>query len=450
MRPFRVGPLREPSLRRPNTVWSPSVFQTLFITLAIAVGIATVLLVTLGHHVKLSFGPLGWILAVSIAVGAGEIVSAVWHYSPGPIVVAEAAVAFFVALVCLTRRQWNPVGQAFFGTFIAAAGSYIAFAAYVTFAGGLPIAGVIASFVLLLLETLALSLAGYFVFEGCDVICRTKPARPDPAYDAGFMPMVSLQVPAYNEPPDMLIETIQSLEAIDYPSLEIVVVDNNTTDPELWRPVEEYCSGRPRLKFLHVEGLPGFKAGALNWVNREHIDPKAEIIGVVDADYRVDPAFLRELVGYFAHPQVAFVQTPQDYREWQGDSYMTACYDAYNYFFVTSMPSRMQRNSIIFAGTMGLIRRSALEEAGGWPEWCITEDAETSLRMLQRGYKGVYVQKRFGHGIMPLTFSAFKSQRFRWAFGGIQIFRKHWRRLLPGRRSDENRLTIGQRVDYLM
>jgi hypothetical protein len=159
---------------------------------------------------------------------------------------------------------------------------------------------------------------------------------------------------------------------------------------------------------------------------------------------------VRKLVGYFADPKVAFVQTPQDYREWKGDRYMTSCYDAYNYFFVTSMPSRMQRNSIIFAGTMGLIRRSALEEAGGWPEWCITEDAETSLRLLKLGYDGVYVNERFGEGIMPLTFSAFKSQRFRWAFGGIQIFRKHFRDLLPGRRTSSNQLTIGQRVDYFM
>src|SRR5207249_4362102 len=103
---------------------------------------------------------------------------------------------------------------------------------------------------------------------------------------------------------------------------------------------------------------------------------------------------------------------------------------------------------IIFAGTMGLMRRAALEEVGGWPEWCITEDAETSLRLLKRGYEGVYVQKRYGEGIMPLTFSAFKSQRFRWAFGGIQIFRKHFRDLVPGRRTPDNRLTVGQRVDY--
>jgi hypothetical protein len=155
------------------------------------------------------------------------------------------------------------------------------------------------------------------------------------------------------------------------------------------------------------------------------------------------------VVGYFADPNVAFVQTPQDYREYGNDPYLTACYDAYKYFFETSMPSRNERNAIIFAGTMGLIRRSALERLGGWDEWCITEDAEASLRMLRMGYDGVYVHRSFGRGIMPLTFGSFKRQRFRWCFGGIQILRKHYRSLLPWDRDPDNHLTTAQRLNYL-
>ena len=114
------------------------------------------------------------------------------------------------------------------------------------------------------------------------------------------------------------------------------------------------------------------------------------------------------------------------------------------------MPSRNERNSIIFAGTMGLLRRSVLEEVGGWDEWCITEDAELSLRMLKAGYQGMYVGKSYGHGIMPLTFTALKSQRFRWCFGGMQILRMHWRDLAPWRRDRDNHLTLPQKVDYLL
>src|SRR5437763_7394496 len=130
----------------------------------------------------------------------------------------------------------------------------------------------------------------------------------------------------------MIIQSIQSLESLDYPSYEVIVIDNNTEDPDVWRPVEEYCSGREGVKFIHVENLEGFKSGALNLVMREHLDSRVEIVGVVDADYLLDPGFLKGMVGYFADPTVAFVQSPQDYREYEGDSYLTACYGGYSDF----------------------------------------------------------------------------------------------------------------------
>jgi len=98
---------------------------------------------------------------------------------------------------------------------------------------------------------------------------------------------------------------------------------------------------------------------------------------------------------------------------------------------------------------MGLIRRVVLEQLGGWDEWCITEDAELSLRLLQAGWTGLYVEESWGKGIMPLTFEALKGQRYRWCFGGIQLLRMHWRSLMPGRLSKRNRLTVGQRWSYL-
>jgi cellulose synthase/poly-beta-1,6-N-acetylglucosamine synthase-like glycosyltransferase len=66
------------------------------------------------------------------------------------------------------------------------------------------------------------------------------------------------------------------------------------------------------------------------------------------------------------------------------------------------MPSRNERNSIIFAGTMGLLRRGLLSSIDGWDEWCITEDADTSLRLLRAGYSGLFLGKSLGRGIMPL------------------------------------------------
>jgi cellulose synthase/poly-beta-1,6-N-acetylglucosamine synthase-like glycosyltransferase len=424
---------------------------TLFLTCAIALAVSTLLLLAAGRRLRVASRPLGLLVGVGVALAAGELAARIWNLSPNPVLGGEAVVAALTSIVVAARPQWNPVGQAFFGTFLAAILVYLAFALYVTFGTGLSAVAAAASFVLFLMELGALFLASSFAFESLDVICRVKASREIPDPDPNHQPFVSLQIAAYNEPPDMLIETIKSVEAIDYPSFEVVVIDNNTTDPKVWKPVEQYCAGRDRVKFVHVEGIEGFKSGALNHVMREGIlDPRTEIAGVIDADYLVDPAYLRSLVGYFADPKVAFVQSPQDYRDYEGDAYLTACYDAYKYFFATSMPSRNQRNSIIFAGTMGLLRLDLLWQMGGWNEWCITEDAETSLRLLMAGYDGIYVARSFGTGIMPLTFAAFKSQRFRWCFGGMQILRMHWRDLVPWNRDPRNHLSPAQRFDYFL
>ncbi len=293
-------------------------------------------------------------------------------------------------------------------------------------------------------------IAGTFAFETCDVVCRVRHSRSFPEPDPSYRPKVSIHIATYNEPPEMLIQTIKAADNLNYPDFEIVVIDNNTSDPDVWEPVERFCADLPRVKFVHVDPWPGYKSGALNLALERYVDPRAEVIGVVDSDYLVDPEWLNETVGYFADPNLAFVQTPQDYREFEGNRYLTACYDAYRYFFSSAMPSRNERNSIIFAGTMGLLRRQPLVELGGWDEWCITEDAETSLRLLMAGNSGLFIARSYGRGIMPLSFSSLKSQRFRWCFGGMQILRRHWKNLMPWTRESGNALTTGQRLDYLI
>ena len=98
----------------------------------------------------------------------------------------------------------------------------------------------------------------------------------------------------------------------------------------------------------------------------------------------------------FADPWIGFVQTPQDYRGWRHAPVLPAAYYSYKYFFAVSQPSRNEHDGAIFAGTMGLIRRVALDELGGWDEWCITEDAELSLRLLRAGWHGLHVDEAFG------------------------------------------------------
>ena len=76
-----------------------------------------------------------------------------------------------------------------------------------------------------------------------------------------------------------------------------------------------------------------------------------------------------------------------------GPATTAGCTYSYQYFFAVSQPSRNERDGAIFADTMGLIRRVALEQLGGWDEWCITEDAELSLRLLRAGWSGLHVDE---------------------------------------------------------
>jgi cellulose synthase/poly-beta-1,6-N-acetylglucosamine synthase-like glycosyltransferase len=350
-------------------------------------------------------------------------------------------------------RRWNARGHLCWSSSIFLFVVYLAFVLQWTFDSHLGAASTAGGLLLWLFELFAAVLACAYLWEICDALgsehWRRRLNRAEPAAVADAdLPFVSLHVPAHNEPPDMVLDTLRSLTRLDYPRYEIVVIDDNTDEEELWRPVEAWCA-RHGAKFRHLENWPGYKSGALNYALREMTDRRAEVIGVVDSDYQLAPGFLRRCAPLFADPWVGFTQAPQDYRGWQRSAYYRRLYYSYSYFFAVSQPSRNERDGAIFAGTMGLIRRVALEQLGGWDEWCITEDAELSLRLLRAGWSGLHVDESWGKGIMPLTFEALKGQRYRWCFGGIQILRQHWRSLVPGRASAANRMSTGQRWSYL-
>jgi cellulose synthase/poly-beta-1,6-N-acetylglucosamine synthase-like glycosyltransferase len=259
------------------------------------------------------------------------------------------------------------------------------------------------------------------------------------------LPRVSIHVPAYNEPPDMLIETLDALAALDYPDFEVLLIDNNTRDESVWRPVEAHCAKLgARFRFHHVSPLDGFKAGALNFALR-HTSPDATVVAVIDADYVVRPEWLRDLAPAFANPRTGVVQAPQDYRDAAESAFKAMCHAEYRGFFHIGMVTRNERNAIIQHGTMTMVRRDLLERIG-WSEWCITEDAELGLRILDEGYETTYIARSYGRGLMPDTFLDFKKQRSRWAFGAMQILRRHFDALVRGR---DTGLTSGQRYHFV-
>jgi cellulose synthase/poly-beta-1,6-N-acetylglucosamine synthase-like glycosyltransferase len=244
----------------------------------------------------------------------------------------------------------------------------------------------------------------------------------------------------------MLKQTLDAVARLEYPNYECIVVINNTPDPALWLPIEEHCRALgERFKFVRVERLEGFKAGALRLaLTRTAAD--AGIIGIIDADYVVKENWLKDLVPVFTDPSVGLVQAPQDHRDSERSVMHHAMNGEYAGFFDIRMVQRNEFNAIIAHGTMCLIRRAAIEAAGGWSSDTICEDTDLGLTLLELGWQAHYTNRRYGHGLLPDSFDAYKKQRHRWAYGGFQIVRKHWRCFLPG----ASRLTREQKREFAL
>jgi exo-beta-1,3-glucanase (GH17 family)/glycosyltransferase involved in cell wall biosynthesis len=284
-------------------------------------------------------------------------------------------------------------------------------------------------------------------FEFAEVLWRRGWIRhanllpPDPPEK---QPFVSIHLACYNEPPEMVIITLDSLAALEYENFEVLVIDNNTKDPAVWQPVQDYCEKLgSHFRFFHLEPWPGFKAGALNFGLKE-TSSRADVVAVIDADYVVRADWLKALTGYFHDPKVAVVQCPQAHRDFEHNRFRRMTAWEYDGFFRIGMHHRNERNAIIQHGTMTMVRRSALEGTGGWSEWTICEDAELGLRLMHAGYELVYVDELMGKGLTPADFKAYKSQRYRWAFGAMQILKGRWTWM-----TKKGPLSSGQRFHFL-
>jgi exo-beta-1,3-glucanase (GH17 family)/cellulose synthase/poly-beta-1,6-N-acetylglucosamine synthase-like glycosyltransferase len=278
------------------------------------------------------------------------------------------------------------------------------------------------------------------------LIVKGEPVAPATMGAGVTFPKVSIHVPAYFEPPEMLKQTLDAVARLDYPNFECVVIINNTPDPAFWQPIQDHCRALgERFKFINAEKVQGFKAGALR-IAMDRTAADAEIIGIIDADYVVQPDWLKDLVPVFADPRVGLVQAPQDHRDGDRSLMHYVMNGEYAGFFDIGMIQRNEANAIIVHGTMCLIRRAAMDMAGGWAGDTICEDTDLGLAIIEHGWMTHYTNHRYGHGLLPDTYEAFKKQRHRWAYGGFQIVKKHWRRFLPG----ASRLSPDQRREFAL
>lgn len=240
-------------------------------------------------------------------------------------------------------------------------------------------------------------------------------------------PVFSVHVATHSEPPELVICTLRALLDQDWSKgrYEIIVMDNNTTDDALWKPVANFCAGfSERLTFLHKTGVQGAKAGALN-IALDHTRADASHIVTVDADYIVEAGFLRKAAAALELTGADYVQFPQAYI---GISTAAAGVDAeLEEYFRSNVAIADEAEAVLLTGTLCIISREALMAAGGWSGETTTEDAEMGVRLCHAGFTGRFINQIVGKGLLPLSLGDLEKQRYRWCSGNFQTLMKHAR-----------------------
>ena len=233
------------------------------------------------------------------------------------------------------------------------------------------------------------------------------------------LPPISIIVPAYNE--RTVIEgAMASLAGLDYPGLEVVVVDDGSTDETL-SLASRWDGRRGNAEFRTVTKRNAGKATALNTGIAVSRHP---FVFCMDADSRLEPQTLRQAIRQFDDPTVGAVAGNVKVRN--RGSLLTKL-QALEYIEGLNLPRRAQGFLAavnIVPGPVGLFRREALEEVGGYDTDTFAEDADLTLKMVAAGWKVVYEDTAIAWTEAPATWLDLVQQRYRWTRGILQSLRK--------------------------
>ena len=285
---------------------------------------------------------------------------------------------------------------------------------------------------------------------------RNKNRVPAPKGKFKTLPMVTVQLPVYNEM-YVVERLISSVCNIDYPKerLEIQVLDDSSdkTTEIARRCVSYYREMGFNINCLHRENREGYKAGAL----REGLkSSKGELVAIFDADFMPPRDFLKKTVDYFFDPKVGIVQVRWGHVNQDYSTLTKAQSILLDGHFVIEQTARFNNGMFFnFNGTAGVIRKECIESSGGWQHDTLTEDLDLSYRAQLADWKLVYLKDTTADAELPVDMNAFKSQQHRWAKGGVQtafkilplIFK---RRDLPFKVKSEAFFHLFGNISYLL
>jgi cellulose synthase/poly-beta-1,6-N-acetylglucosamine synthase-like glycosyltransferase/peptidoglycan/xylan/chitin deacetylase (PgdA/CDA1 family) len=241
---------------------------------------------------------------------------------------------------------------------------------------------------------------------------RVAPLLPDAP------PLQTVLIPAHNEA-KVIVGAVNHILASDYPNLEVIVIDDGSTDGTSDR-VRENFSADPRIRLITVPN--GGKAAALN---RGLQQARGDVVVALDADTQFEKDAIAKLVRWFEDPQVGAVAGNAKVgnrvnliTRWQALEYVTS--------------QNLERRALaalgcvtVVPGAIGAWRREALEHLKGFPIDTLAEDQDLTIALLKAGYTVLYDSSAIGWTEAPDTVKGLAKQRFRWAFGTLQCLWKH-------------------------
>jgi cellulose synthase/poly-beta-1,6-N-acetylglucosamine synthase-like glycosyltransferase len=239
------------------------------------------------------------------------------------------------------------------------------------------------------------------------------------------LPRVTVQIPAFNEM-YVIERVIDAVCAFDYPAdrLDIQVLDDSTDETQRIArdTVERWQNLGVDITYIHREDRMGFKAGALENGLRT---AKGEFVAIFDVDFVPEPDFLQRSIHYFTDPKIGMVQGRWEHLN-RDYSFLTKTQAIFldGHFMLESYTRFLSGRFFNFNGTAGILRRKAIEEAGGWEHDTLTEDLDLSYRAQMKGWKFVFVPELSVPAELPVEINSFKSQQCRWAKGAMQVCKK--------------------------
>ncbi len=238
--------------------------------------------------------------------------------------------------------------------------------------------------------------------------------------DPSFTPHVDVFITVAGEEADIVEETTRAVKNMTYPDFSVYILnDGYVAKKENWKEAEDVAE---KLGvFCITRKTPGgAKAGNINNALRETGWGEGNgLVAIFDADHIPHADFLSKTATYFFDPKVAFVQTPQFYRNFAKNYITRSAWEQQELFFGPICRGRNRFNGVTMCGTNMVLRRDMLCSVGGMSEDSIAEDFLTGLLLHEKGLTSVYVPEVLAEGLAPEDFLSYSKQQFRWARGGF-------------------------------